>query len=144
MSEKSFLNQSNVFEFFGLDFMLDTDLNLWFIECNSSPQLIGTNEFKTEFMKKMLMDMFEIEYKYFRSRMKRAFIIISEYNRRLLDNNDHDINDLKERFHQDFKNKLEPEYQLSETNSFKYIIDKNLKGSDAYFGLLADDCVDDK
>ena len=32
-----FLKESNVFEMFGLDFMLDDKLNLWFIECNASP-----------------------------------------------------------------------------------------------------------
>lgn len=37
MTQHSYLRSSNVFELFGLDFMLDEHLNLWFIECNASP-----------------------------------------------------------------------------------------------------------
>ena len=42
MSKDLYLKESNVFELFGLDFMLDDDLNLWFIECNASPVFQGT------------------------------------------------------------------------------------------------------
>jgi len=143
MSEKSFFKQSNVFEMYGLDFMLDDQLNLWFIECNSSPQLIGTNAYKTEFLKKMLIDMFEIEYKYFRSRMKRAFAVVEKLNERLLSNQDANISDLKKLYKQEIKNRLEPEYEINKDNSFKLILDRNLKGKDAYFGLLDEACVDD-
>ena len=31
------IKKPSVFELFGLDFMLDEDLNLLFIECNASP-----------------------------------------------------------------------------------------------------------
>lgn len=60
MSENSFWKGSNVFEMFGLDFMLDENLNLWFIECNSSPQFIGTTGKKNRKIQKMLKDLFEI------------------------------------------------------------------------------------
>ena len=35
---KEYLKDSRVFEVFGLDFVLDTNLNLWFIECNGDTQ----------------------------------------------------------------------------------------------------------
>jgi len=37
MIEPYVLKSSSVFEFFGIDFMIDDNLNLWFIECNASP-----------------------------------------------------------------------------------------------------------
>ena len=143
MSENTFLKQSNVFELFGLDFMLDNDLNLWFIEANSSPQLIGTSYYKFEFFRKTLMDMFEIQFKLFRSRMKRVFKVILKLNERLEENENTDLTDLQEDFKSGMTNRIDLEYQISEGNSFVPIIDKNYKGADAYFGLLQDECVDD-
>jgi hypothetical protein len=32
-------NQSNFFELFGYDFMIDEDFNLWLIECNTNPSI---------------------------------------------------------------------------------------------------------
>jgi hypothetical protein len=41
MSKNGFFKDSRGYEMFGLDFVLDENLNLWFIECNASPVLIG-------------------------------------------------------------------------------------------------------
>ena len=37
MSHNNYLKKSNVFEIFGLDLILDDNLNIWFLECNASP-----------------------------------------------------------------------------------------------------------
>jgi len=37
MAEPNFIKTSNSFEFYGLDFMIDDDLNVWYIECNTGP-----------------------------------------------------------------------------------------------------------
>ena len=66
--------------------MLDDSLNLWFIECNSSPQLIGTNQLKTDVLTKMLKDMFEIQYGLLRSRMKRVHKFMETYHKNAGDN----------------------------------------------------------
>lgn len=141
MSAHAFWNQSNVYELFGLDFMLDEDLNLWFIECNSSPQLIGTNEYKTKFLVKMLEDVFEIQYSYYRSRMKRALRLIKEMN----NNPDREEQDGSFSWRKEYSkiahNRFEQEYQLSANNSFKLIMDLNLNGTDAYFGHLKPECA---
>lgn len=49
MTQHSYLKDSRVFEMFGLDFLLDSKLNLWFIECNASPVIQGTSEEKAKF-----------------------------------------------------------------------------------------------
>ncbi|RZM27129.1 MAG: hypothetical protein EOO88_14520, partial [Pedobacter sp.] len=78
MSQYSFLRQSPLFELFGVDFMLDSDLNLWFIECNTSPVLKGTSDEKERFVSKMLRDQFEIVIGLLRSRMKRVLVFVNQ------------------------------------------------------------------
>lgn len=37
LAKPNLYKKPNIYELFGLDFMLDENLNLWFIECNPSP-----------------------------------------------------------------------------------------------------------
>jgi len=142
MTAHAFWKGSNVYEMFGLDFMLDDELNLWFIECNSSPQLIGTNDYKTEFLVKMLRDLFEIQYAYYKSRMSRFMTVLKglqEDSRK----GTPDYSKWRVAYAEAAKNRLEPEYKISSKNSFVKIIDLNLSGPEAYFGNLRDECVID-
>lgn len=145
MSEHYFSKESNFYELFGLDFMLDDQFNLWFIECNASPQLVGTNPLKTEFLVRMLTDMFKIQVAFYRSRMKRVFDVIDRLQYEL--DNKFDVN--MDKYYRDFdqanKNYLEEEFadMITHENSFSLIIDRNLKGGKAYMGILPEQCVDD-
>jgi len=47
---------SNLYEMFGVDFVIDEDFNLFVIEVNASPMIIGTSREKTKLMKKMFKD----------------------------------------------------------------------------------------
>jgi hypothetical protein len=142
MSAHAFWNESNVYEMFGLDFMLDDELNLWFIECNSSPQLIGTNPYKTQFLTKMLKDLFEIQYSFYRSRMKRILKVIQEMNQEGIDEGEIDYNYWRKQYDKAALNRVEPEYAISKSNSFKLIMDQNLSGKEAYFGHLDKECAE--
>jgi Tubulin-tyrosine ligase family. len=128
---------------FGLDFILDDDLNLWFIECNASPQLIGTNEEKTIFLTTMLRDLFEIQYAYLRSRMARVQKFMAKFQADAISGKEMDIDAYRKEFSKINSNYLEPNFPISPNNSFTLIMDKNLKGTDAYFGHLAPECIDD-
>jgi hypothetical protein len=141
MSAHAFWNESNVYEMFGLDFMLDEELNLWFIECNSSPQLIGTNPYKTKFLVKMLKDLFEIQYGLYRSRMKRILRVIKEMNQGAADEGQIDYGYWRRQYNAATVNRLDPEYELSKGNNFKIILDHNLSGKEAYFGHLDEECA---
>ena len=143
MSEHAFWKGSNVFEMFGLDFMLDDNMNLWFIECNSSPQLIGTSELKTKFLVKMLNDLFEIQYSYYRSRMKRVFNVIKRMYNEVGTTKSIDYGKWKKEYAAAAKNRLEAEYPISKDNGFVKIMDKNLKGKEAYMGFLDEECARD-
>lgn len=143
MTAGSFWKQSNVFEMFGLDFMLDDNLNLWFIECNSSPQLIGTNDYKTKFLVTMLRDLFEIQYAYYRSRMQRLLGVIKQMQQESEKDGNIDYGYWRQEYARASSNRLEPEFTIRKANSFVKIIDKNELGPKAYFGNLRDECVDD-
>ena len=142
MSENSFLKHSGVFEMFGLDFMLDENMNLWFIECNSSPQLIGTNDHKTQFLTDMLTEMFNIQYGLLRSRMKRIHKFMRYYQESASDG-DMDWQSLRKQFRLVNKNSLEPEYETHSRGNWHSIVDYTRNGLDRYNHLLEEECIDD-
>lgn len=142
MAEDSFYKSSSVFEMFGLDFVMDEDLNIWFIESNPSPQMVGTSVRKTDFLVQMAKDLFELQYAYLRSRMKRVFKFMSEMEAKAQNGEELDYVELRKDFDQVNINKLEPEFEVSQNNTFTLITDKNIKGSGAYLGNLNAECAD--
>ena len=143
MTENSLYHVSNVFELFGLDFVLDENLNLWFIECNASPQLVASNDRKRTFLVKMLTDLFEIQSAYYKSRMSRTFKFIEKMVSQI-NSSPHAVveSKWKEEFDSNIDiNKLDSEFTLSPNNGFSLIIDKNIKGDGAYFGHLEKECI---
>lgn len=150
MSEHAFLKKSNVFEMFGLDFILDDELNLWFIECNASPVFQGTSVEKEIFQTRMLRDMFNIEYSYLRSRVKRLKNWSKKYHENRIAGNS-SIND--EEFRKEFRdinrNRLDYGYADSKelkNNTFTKIIDMSLgsNSKDAFNNMFENDCFEDK
>jgi len=147
MTEGPFLRRSQTYELFGCDFMLDENLNLWFIECNSGPVLSGATEEKGKFVSKMLTDQYEIVFGMLRSRTKRiiAFVnsIIRNNEIERLPFGDVGIKDLekkREHFKEITKNYVEPEFEPSPGNGFSKIYDGNLSGEDRYAGLIPKEC----
>lgn len=132
--------------------MLDQKLNLWLIECNAIPAMSGTTPEKEDLMNQMLKDMFEIQYAYLRSRIKRTHEFINgtanplfEYENKLSKGEKAqkpviDWKTLKKQFAKINKNYLEPEYKISKENSFSLVFDENLEGKNAYFGNIDDTC----
>jgi len=62
MNLDKLMKHPQVFELFGLDFLLDTDLNLWYIEANLTPSISGTSDEKRELNTKLISDLVDIEY----------------------------------------------------------------------------------
>ena len=143
LTESSLYQVSNVFELFGLDFVLDDDLNLWFIECNASPQLVATNDRKKTFLTNMLSDIFEVQSAYYKSRMSRTFKFMERMVAQINSSPDTvDYSKFKAEFHSSIDiNKLEPEFTISPSNGFSLILDKNIEGEGAYFGHLEKECI---
>jgi len=148
MSARTFLKHSSVWEFYGVDFMLDEDLTLWFIEANTDPALDGYSIPMEKFIAKMLKDHFEIAYNMLRSRMKRVVnlvnSIIESGEAKLGEEGEVEIEDYdqwKKEFDQATMNRLEPEFELSPDNGYSKILDDNLSGTDMYMGLIDAQCL---
>ena len=61
MVYEQLLRHPGVYELFGVDFMFDDDLKLWFLEVNRSPAMQATTEEKGRIQSKMTQDILEIE-----------------------------------------------------------------------------------
>jgi len=149
MSQHSFLKSSSLYELFGLDFMMDSDLKLWFIEANARPALEGDPLKKSIFMYYMLNDHFEIVFGLLKSRMKRIILYVNELAanteawKPLNASKLHLVNAKMRRqeFRELTKNRFELEYEPSPTNGFSLIIDENKNGTQRYSQLLESDCL---
>lgn len=143
MTQHTFLKNSGVYEMFGLDFILDQDLNLWFLECNASPVMQGTSVEKEIFQSTLLKDMFNIEYSLLRSRFKRIKALENEIEIARNSSADFNITSYREKFLEAEKNYLDPEFPFDANSSFSKIIDLNLKGKAAFVDMFPDKCFDD-
>jgi len=148
-SQDKFLENSSLYGLWGVDFMLDTDLNLWFIEANSAPSLTGGYSKEAEvFYIKMLKDHFEIVYGLLKSRIHRVVKFVNTMTAQgdavevagdeILIRN---LAGKRKEFEAITKNYFEKEYEPSPDNGFAKIIDENLQGVDRYQGLLDPECL---
>lgn len=62
MSKNELLPHPGVFELYGVDFLLDEDLNLWFLEVITSPSMMATSLSREETKKDLIKSLLDIEY----------------------------------------------------------------------------------
>ena len=146
MGKAPFLKSSSVYELLGLDFMLDTDLNVWFIEANIFPSFEEYTKKEGLFLQKLAKDHFEIINGLLKSRTKRIVNYVNDLMR-----NDkgwrvgnkaffEDITQAKAEFKKISSNCFEPEFEPSSSNGFQKIVDENFDGLKRYSGLLEEEC----
>jgi len=143
MAQDPFAKKSSVYEVYGLDFIMDENLGLWFIEANNMPLIRGFTKDSTILINGMLKSMFEIEYGLLKSRMKRVILYINQLTEQFKANNSQipDMEQAREEFRRITMNKFEPEFLPSPENGFYPIIDENRVGADRYFNLIQGDCL---
>ena len=147
-TESSFLQRSNIYQLWGMDFMMDADLNLWFIEANTRPGIKSTSGMRTKFLEHMLLDMFDIMFAHLRSRMKRVILYVNDMIKNMslesFLNEGIKIADIEEKrkiFASNVNiNFMDPEFKPKKTN-FTKIVDENLQGTDRYNNLISKDCL---
>ena len=142
MAQAPFAKKSSISELYGVDFVMDSDFNLWFIEANPRPMIEGWTPETVPFFNKMLTDSFEILFGLLRSRTKRIINYVNDIIRESgsweLNNDGLRLDFLEERreeFRQLSMNCYEPEYRPSTENGFYQIIDENYGGDQRYYGL---------
>ena len=143
MSKHAYWKHPSVYEMFGLDFILDENLQLWFLEANGSPQLIGTSDKKQKLMQETLVDLFEIQYAYLRSRLKRIFAVVSKYTAAVNSGRQFDLDDFRAEYAKANKNFLDGDYTIRANSSWHKILDENLPGEKAYMGNIDNECLID-
>ena len=144
MAKSGFEKKSSVFELYGVDFVMDADLGLWFIEANTMPLISGFTKDSTILLNRMLTDMFEITSSLLRSRAKRIILYINELTEEMGKASGVEIPDLERKrveFAKVIMNKFDPEFEISSENTFERIIDENEIGEPRYSGLLAASCL---
>jgi len=148
MSQATFSAKSSTYEIFGLDFMLDDKMDLWFIEANAQPLLDGWSDDTKRFFNKILYDSFDIVYGLLKSRTKR----IVQFVNKLIQEDQvgkvssnvfyiEDLNAKRKEFKEISKNYFEPEYLPGPDNDYQIILDDNLQGMDRYMGLIESKCL---
>ena len=134
--------RSGIFRLMGFDFMMDQNLDLWFIEANPAPQLDQILTERSNFMRKMLRDASEILYALLRSRMLRVRRFIIEFlDEHVIPNNYFDLEKIQKRFKKVNRDGFEPEFIISPENEFSKVMDLSLgENNEGYMGLLDDSC----
>lgn len=77
----------------------------------------------------MFGDMFELQFKYLRSRFKRLQNVAREMREALKDKS-FNGKEFKAKFLQANKNRLEPEFQIDPKNTYHKVYDETLEGVD--------------
>jgi len=139
MTGDSMWKGSNVYAMHGVDFMLDDQMNLWFIESNPSPLVTGTTKWRTYYS--LMMSVYDTEFAYYRSRMKRVIAVIKEMQEETFSGRAVDYNKYKKLYQHASRNRLEPEFKLSKWNNFTMIMDENISGTSAYYGNIKEGCL---
>lgn len=143
MAQSGFFKQSSLFELFGLDFVMDENLELWFIEANSMPLISGFTKESTKRINKMLVDTFEIVMGLLKSRMKRVITYINELTPEVNENGLYisNLDQKRNHFKKITENYFEPEFEPSSGNGFQKIVDDRETGVKRYAGLIAEKCL---
>jgi hypothetical protein len=146
MAKDTFAVDSSLFQLFGVDFMLDKDLKLWFIEANGGPALPKYIPAVHTVMTSMLRGQYEIVLGLLRSRMKRVINYVNSVSKSIeaapnrIDIIIPDLAAKREEFAKINKNYFEKEYELSPENTWQKFMDENLEGEDRYAGLISPEC----
>ena len=139
---------SSLYELWGLDYMLDSDLNLWFIEANSNPNLSGYSEPMGKFIAKMLQDHFRIIHGLLKSRLKRIIgyvnkmmeeegVVVEKDGEVIIQN----LEERRKEFDELSRNRFETEFEPTPENGFVKIVDGTLEGDAMYLGHVKPGCI---
>ena len=150
MGKPMFVKRSNTYQIFGIDFLLDENLKVWFVEANTTP---GFDPETLQLQKEIFKDHIEIMFAYLRSRMKRIVNLLNNLTKNVLKPNKIDfingkypMDDLikdQNEFEKINTNYLESEYLISKSNSWQKVVDENEEGIERYSGLISQKCLED-
>jgi len=134
--------KANYYEIYGCDFLLDQDLQIWFMECQSDPG------FNKKCSPKLLQGAWEITYGLLRSRIRRMIAYVNQLTVELKGKNIEDkaflrefLKDKQAAYDKINRNSFEPEFRPTKKNNWVKIIDETAKGVKRYGGLFPSECT---
>lgn len=141
MIQKKVTKKSTFFEVYGVDFIMDRKDQIYIVEVNPSPMMVGTSTTKTELMMNLNRGVVQIITAYLRSRFKRTYEFIKKHRERIM--RKENLAELKVEFKKLDKNFLEPEFEKDLANiSWQPVLDENKNGTKGYInGLLTPECL---
>ena len=145
MTKEYLTPHSGVFELYAVDFVLDDQLQPWIVDIDNIP-IISVGPTESDFIIKMLNDMFEIHLSIYRSRMKRIFKVVRKLYAEILKldkPSDYDYIELANEFKTQNKNKIDSDFEISQENSWVKIVDWNKKSGQRYSYLIDSQCIND-
>jgi hypothetical protein len=148
-TKSNFAKTPGFYEHFGLDFLLDEDLNIWFMECQIDPGYTRPGTIKEKPITRVLLDHWEITFGFLRSRMKRVMLFVNELSKDLENKNwksDAFVEEYLKDKHAQYKNinskqYLDREFAPKHTNKYVKIFDESLTGKARYGGVITDECL---
>lgn len=148
MIEEKLERNPNLFEVYGVDFVIEEDYKIYVVEVNASPMQVGTSQSKTKLMRRMNRDLVKIQLAYLRSRVTRTINFVRAHKSVLNDPNT-DKKTLKElgaRFRSLYRNQLMPEYEKTLQNiAWEKMTDESIGAINAttYNNLVeGQDCIE--
>lgn len=139
---------SSLYELFEMEFMIDEELNVWFIQANGFPNLKAESKKEGKLLENMLKDHYEVMNGLLRSRVKRIIqyvnLIIKKkqfkpYGDKILVEN---VHEKRREFAEITKNWFEVEFEPSVGNRFVKIIDENFSDLEMYNHNLPPACFE--
>ena len=142
-SEKWYDKNSGLFRVWGFDFMMDTSLNIYFIEANIVPEIFNITTRVKEFNGKAQQDMMEIVLSLLRSRMTRVRSFMQNFVQDyLLAGKPFDKAALREEYNEIAKDKFDDDFALGSDNSWQPIVNMGLEKEKRYFGNIDPSCME--
>lgn len=140
-AKEKFEKKPNYYEMYGCDFLLDTDFDIWFMECQSDP---GFNKADSP---KMMQGLWEITYGLLRSRIRRTIRFVNQLTTEIKEKHLGDtamqkfIRSKQGEYDKINKNAFEEEFKIRKKNKFVKIIDESVKGQARYGNLFPSECT---
>jgi hypothetical protein len=140
-AKHKFEKKPNYYEMYGCDFLLDTEKDVWFMECQSDP---GFNKADSP---RMMQGLWEITYGLLRSRIRRTIHFVNKLTTEIKEKNLSDaqmksfIKSKQADYDKINKNHFEEEFQVRKKNKFVKIIDETVKGTKRFGDLFPSECI---
>jgi hypothetical protein len=144
LSKSGFMEHSGVFEIYAVDFEIDSNMNLWYLDIESTLVNQMPTKIKRETMVNMFKDLFDIQLAYYQSRMIRIMKVI----KKVYDETRHNVTNVdyshwQQEFAKENKNTLDSTHQILANNTWIKIADLNEEGAKRYSHLIDAKCIDD-